>query len=144
MQDDETMDHPIEPRRPIPPAPIHPLAALVTVVLDNVFGVFEFVDPFVILLTSLTVGTLGTVTTMLIQRYLAKEEWGPSVAKGLVMGIIAGVPFSVTGTAVGVPLLAWAGLHEWVKLPAQTSRGEEASPEIVDAQVKEVDDHRNP
>ena len=76
------MDHPIEPRRPIPPAPIHPLAALVTVILDNVFGVFEFVDPFVILLTSLTVGTLGAVTTMLIQRYLAKEEWGPPSPRG--------------------------------------------------------------
>jgi len=138
------MDHPIEPRRPIPPAPIHPLAALVTVILDNVFGVFEFVDPFVILLTSLTVGTLGAVTTMLIQRYLAKEEWGPSVAKGLVMGIIAGVPFSVTGTAVGVPLLAWAGLHEWVRLPARTNPGEEAAHEIVDAEVKEVNDHPNP
>jgi len=34
-----------ESRRPIPPAPIHPLAALATIVLDNVFGVFELVDP---------------------------------------------------------------------------------------------------
>ena len=49
------------------------------------------------------------MTTMLVQRYLAKDSWGASVAKGLVMGIIAGVPFQVTGTAVGIPLLAWAG-----------------------------------
>ena len=60
------------------------------------------------------------------------------------MGIIAGVPFSVTGTAVGVPLLAWAGLHEWVKLPAQTNRTGEDSHEIVDAEVKEVGDQHNP
>src|SRR5664280_1986356 len=106
-----------EPHHPIPPAPVHPLAALATIVLDNVFGVVALVDPLAIILTSLTVGVVCTVTTTLVQRYLAKDEWGPAIAKGLVMGIVAGVPFPVTGTVVGVPLLAWSGLHKWVKLP---------------------------
>jgi hypothetical protein len=132
---------PIEPRRPIPPAPIHPLAALATIVLDNVFGVFEIVDPFALILTSAVVGTLGTVTTMMIQRYLAKDSWGASVAKGLVMGIFAGVPFQVTGTAVGIPLLAWAGLHELIKLPGlMKSQPPEQLPtteEIIDVQGKD-------
>jgi hypothetical protein len=126
------MTNAIEPRRPIPPAPIHPLAALVTIVLDNVFGVFELVDPLALVLT-----------TMLVQRHLAKDSWGASVAKGLVMGIIAGVPFQVTGTAVGIPLLAWAGLHEWVKFPVSQSKPDQfpASDEIVDGEVKDVLDH---
>jgi hypothetical protein len=135
------MTNEIEPRRqPIPPAPIHPLAALATIVLDNVFGVFEIVDPLALVFTSVTVGVLGTVTTMLVQHYLAKDEWGPSIAKGLVMGILAGVPFQVTGTAVGIPLLAWAGLHEWVKLPGLKGQPPQISPsdEIVDSEVKEV------
>lgn len=129
-----------DPRRPIPPAPIHPLAALATIVLDNVFGVIELVDPLAIIFTSLGVGMLGTVTTMLVQRYLAKDSWGASVAKGLVMGIVAGVPFQVTGTAVGIPLLAWAGLHEWVRLPAPQSPSHNLPPtdEIVDAEVRDV------
>jgi hypothetical protein len=137
------MTNAIEPRRPIPPAPIHPLAALVTIVLDNVFGVFELVDPLALVLTSVSVGVLGTVTTMLVQRHLAKDSWGASVAKGLVMGIIAGVPFQVTGTAVGIPLLAWAGLHEWVKFPVSQSKPDQfpASDEIVDGEVKDVLDH---
>jgi hypothetical protein len=134
------MTNAIEPRRPIPPAPIHPLAALATIVLDNVFGVFELVDPLALIMTSVAVGVLGTVTTMFVQHYLAKDGWGASVAKGLVMGIIAGVPFQVTGTAVGIPLLAWAGLHEWVKFPASQNQPEQlpASDEIVDAEVKDV------
>jgi hypothetical protein len=134
------MTNAIEPHHPIPPAPIHPLAALATIVLDNVFGVFEIIDPFALILTSVCVGALGTVTTMLIQRYLAKDGWGASVAKGLVMGIIAGVPFQVTGTAVGIPLLAWAGLHEWVKLPTSKDKPEQLpdSDEIVDVEVKDV------
>jgi hypothetical protein len=133
-------------RHPIPPAPVHPLAALATIVLDNVFGVIELVDPLTIILTSVSVGVLGTVTTTLVQRYLAKDEWGPALAKGLVMGIIAGVPFQVTGTAVGIPLLAWAGLHEWVKLPAakSTPGTPPASPavsdEIIDAEARDIKD----
>jgi hypothetical protein len=132
----------IEPRHPIPPAPIHPLAALATIVLDNVFGIFEIVDPLALVLTCVSVGVLGSVTTMLVQRYLAKDEWGPSIAKGLVMGIFAGVPFQVTGTAIGLPLLAWAGLHEWVKLSASKDKTEQLpssdDDEIVDAEVKDV------
>lgn len=107
----------IEPRRPIPPAPIHPLAALATIVLDNIFGWVELVDPLALALTSVSVGAIGFLTTTFVQRYLAKDGWGASVAKGLVMGVMAGVPYQVTGTAIGVPLLAWAGAHQWIKLP---------------------------
>jgi hypothetical protein len=135
------MSNQIEVRRPIPPAPIHPLAALITIVLDNFFGVFEIIDPLLLLLSSLIVGVVGAVTTTLIQRYLAKDEWGPSVAKGVAMGVVAGVPFQVAGTAIGVPLLAWAGLHEWVKRPLPPGPapiGEEG--EIVDGEVEEIKD----
>ncbi len=130
------MTNQIEPRRPIPPPPVHPLAALVTVVLDNVFGVLELVDPLVILFTSVIVAACGTLSTTLVQHYLAKDAWGKAVAKGLAMGIIAGVPFPVTGTALGVPLLAWAGLHEWIKFPPKQPRPEPG--DIVDAEYKET------
>ncbi|MDR3575951.1 MAG: hypothetical protein P4L50_18970 [Anaerolineaceae bacterium] len=136
------MNNQIEARHPIPPAPIHPLAALVTVVLDNVFGlpeIAEIVIPPAILLTSVIVGSVCTISTTLVQHYLAKDEWGPSIAKGLAMGIIAGVPFPVTGTVVGVPLLAWAGLHKWIKLPPITGQTASTDPEIVDAEYKDID-----
>ncbi len=132
------MTNQIEPRRPIPAPPINPLAAFVTVVLDNVFGVLELVDPLVILFTSVIVAAAGTVSTTLIQRHLAKDGWGKAVAKGLAMGIIAGVPFPVTGTALGVPLLAWAGLHEWIKFSPKQPRQQTADQEIVDAEYKET------
>jgi hypothetical protein len=129
-----------EIRRPIPPAPIHPLAALATIVLDNVFGVVELVDPLAIIFTSLGLGALGAVTTALVQRYLAKDTWGASVAKGMVMGIIAGAPFQVTGTFIGIPLLAWAGLHEWVKLPNSKNNPEPIPEpdEVIDVEVRNV------
>ena len=96
------MSNALESRRPVPPSPIHPLSALVTIVLDNIFGVVEIVDPLALFFTSFSVGVLNTIAVTLVQRYLAKEEWGPAIAKGVVMGIVAGVPWSVAGTAVGL------------------------------------------
>jgi hypothetical protein len=130
-----------EPRHPIPPAPVHPLAALATLVLDNLFTIPEIAGPELWVFTVPLIGGISLLTTTLVQHFLAKDRWGESVAKGLVMGIIAGVPISVTGTAVGGILLAWAGLHEWVKLPALTVKPEKPSTteEVLDAEFKEVD-----
>ena len=103
--------------RRIPAPPIHPLAAFVTIALDGVFGVVEIFDPFLLLFTSMGLGMLGAISTTLVQRFLAKDDWGASIAKGFALGIVAGVPYPVAGTAIGVPLLAWAGAHQWIKLP---------------------------
>lgn len=116
--------------RPIPAPPVHPLAALVTIALDGVFGVIEIVDPLLLLFTSLGVGVLGFTATTFVQRFLAKDEWGAAIAKGMVMGILAGVPYPVVGTAIGVPLLAWAGAHQWLKLPGGGNH------QIVEAAIK--------
>jgi hypothetical protein len=121
---------------PIPASPIHPLSALVTVLLDNLFDLPELAGPEVWMITSPLVGGLCFVATTLVQRYLAKDEWGPAIAKGLVMGIVAGVPFSVTGTATGGMFLAWAGLHQWVQLPSSRNGSSSDEHEIIDANPK--------
>ena len=127
----------IEPSRSIPPAPIHPLATLTTIVLDNIFGWVELVDPLALALTSVSVGVVGFLTTMFVQRYLAKDGWGASVAKGLVMGVIAGVPYQVTGTAIGIPLLAWAGVHQWIKLPPPKGSDQSHAPSAAEGSVND-------
>ncbi len=119
----------IEPRSAVPAPPIHPMAALATIALDGIFTLPEL-DPFLIPIVSPVVGVLGFATATLVQRFLAKDEWGAAIAKGLVMGVVAGVPYPVTGTAVGAPLLIWSGIHQWVKLP---SRG---SNQIVDEALR--------
>ncbi len=110
--------------RRIAPPPIHPMAALATLVLDGFFLVFEILDPFLLLFTSLGLGFLGLAATTLVQHYVAKEDWGPSVAKGFVMGVVSGIPYAVAGTVVGVPLLVWAGVSQWVKLPGKGSNAQ--------------------
>jgi len=110
----------MQKRTAIPAPPIHPLAALATIALDGFFTVFEILDPLMLVFISLGIGILGFLSTSLVQRYLAKDEWGAALAKGLVMGILAGVPYPVAGTAIGTPLLIWAGVHRWLSsnLPA--------------------------
>jgi len=115
----------------IPAPPIHPLAAFVTLVLDGVFGTIEVLDPFALLFTSLIIGFLGLSATSLVQHYVAKDGWGASIAKGLVMGIVAGVPYPVAGTVIGAPLLIWAGAHRWMRLP-----GRDDTPLLDDMEAK--------
>jgi hypothetical protein len=120
----------IERRPAVPAAPIHPLAALATIALDGFFSVFEILDPLMLLFISGGIGLLGFLSTAFVQRYLAKDEWGPALAKGLVMGIFAGVPYPIAGTAIGAPLLIWAGVHQWVKIPVSGNN------QIVDSAFK--------
>jgi hypothetical protein len=101
----------------VPAPPIHPLAALATIALDGVFTVLEILDPLMLLLISGGIGLLGGIATTLVQRFVANDTWGAAAAKGMVMGIVAGVPYPIAGTAVGAPLLIWSGVHQWVKLP---------------------------
>lgn len=114
----------------IPDSPIHPLAALVTIALDGIFGVVEIFDPLLLVFTSLGVGVLGGLSITLIQRFLAGDGWGAAAAKGLALGIVAGVPYPVAGTAVGAPLLAWSGLHQLLKFPGSGNN------QIVDEAAK--------
>jgi hypothetical protein len=109
--------------------PLHPLAAFTIIALDGVVGAFEIVDPFALVFTCIGVGVLGFVSTTMVQRNLAKEGWGASIAKGLVMGILAGVPYPIAGTAIGAPLLIWAGVHKWIRLPGSHSRAFLDNPE---------------
>jgi hypothetical protein len=48
-----------------------------------------------------------------LQRQLRKDRWGMALAKALVLGLVAAIPTSLTGTPVGMALLAWAGVDRW-------------------------------
>lgn len=112
-------DSSVPPANPAPPAPtagrapFHPLAAALLLVIDNLwnFADFAVIDWFLTIpLSFLTV----FVPTLWIQRRKQGDGWGKATAKAVFLGVVAAVPFSVTGTPVGLALLAWAGLkHPW-------------------------------
>lgn len=106
------------PRTSIPPTPIHPLSAFVTIVIDWLWFVVEApatlsVVGLVALLPIMLVSiTMCFVSVLLVQRFVSRDDWGASIAKGVVMGIAAGVPYPVIGTILGSTLLGWAGIHK--------------------------------
>jgi hypothetical protein len=120
MEEAETSDKYQAAAKPlffIPPAPVHPLSSLVTIVLDLLWKGAEagatlsvVAAPGVPLLI-LVSGATCFASVTIIQRYVDHDSWGTAIAKASAMGIVAGVPFFVTGTVVGGVLLGWAGVH---------------------------------
>lgn len=113
-----------EQRNIIPESPVHPLSSFVTIVIDGLWGILQIeatlsIALIPVLLPMIVIsGLTCALTVALVQRYVARDSWGASIAKGLVMGVAAGVPYPVTGTALGGTLLGWAGLHEledWIR-----------------------------
>lgn len=95
------------------PAPIreafHPAAAALLVLVDNLWMLPEFAVVTWWLTIPLSFLSVFSVT-LFIQRALGRNPWGVAIAKALFFGGVAAVPLSVTGTPVGLALLAWAGV----------------------------------
>jgi hypothetical protein len=92
----------------------HFLSAFVTIVLDWLWLTFELLATLFevgLVFTSVALGLLCSIIVMLIQRFSASDDWGAATAKGLVMGMVAGVPYPVIGTVVGALLASWSGIR---------------------------------
>ena len=85
---------------------LHPYSAGLLILMDNVFwGVnalsLGLSTPIISVSAFLITGTI----TLLIQKYLAKESMGKSFTKGVITGVLAGIPTSLAGTALGAAVL---------------------------------------
>ena len=105
----------------IPNAPVHMLSALVVIALDWIWG---FVEKFATIsvigivmlpILSITLFFVTFLAVLFIQHVLDRDRLTVCAAKGVALGIIAAVPYQIIGTAVGVPLLAWAGINQLTK-----------------------------
>ncbi len=95
---------------------IHPYSAGLLIIFDNVFFGANAVTmglgtPIIAMIAFCVTGT----GVFLTQRFLVEEATGPSLARGFVIGSLAGVPTSITGTGAGLALLARAGLRRLLK-----------------------------
>lgn len=114
-----------QPKPAVSEPPVHYLSALVTIILDWLWGVPELTaEASVVGLVSVPLFMLATggtcfIAVTMIQHFVAGDGWGKSIAKGLVMGIIAGIPIMVAGTAVGGILVGWAGVGGLTKMLAR-------------------------
>lgn len=96
------------PARPAD-GPVHPLAAALLVFVDNLWMLADWNAVTWFLTIPLSFLSVSLVTVG-IQRFLHRDSWGKALGKGLILGVLAGIPTSITGTPVGLGLLTWAGI----------------------------------
>ena len=106
---------PPEPARVAPPSasfegpPIHALSALILVAVDSLWAVFDFMPPIWIIAIP---GCFAAVfvPTFLIQKHLKRDTTGRALAFATLLAVLAAIPTPITGTPIGLGLLAWTGL----------------------------------
>lgn len=100
----------VEDRR----APFHAVSALMLIGVDNLWNLEEFAAPPLMVVTIPLSFLSVLLATAWIQRRLHGDRPRMAWLKALFLAVVAAVPFSVTGTPVGLALLAWAGIrHPW-------------------------------
>lgn len=90
--------------------PIHPLSALLLVVVDN----FWLLPEWAVVTWSVTVPLAFASVFLLtfgIQKFVKKDPARRAFLYSTVLGLLAAIPTSITGTPVGLALLAWTGLN---------------------------------
>ncbi len=90
-------------------APVHPLAAALLIFVDNLWMLADWNAVTWFLTIPLSFLSVA-FPTFFLQRFLHRDGWGKSLGKGLLLGVLAGVPTSLMGTPVGLALLTWAGI----------------------------------
>ncbi len=96
--------------------PVHVLSALLLLVVDNLWNLADWmVIDWVITIPLSFCSVFFPV--FLIQKLLKKDSFGRALALALLLAVIAAVPTSVTGTPVGVALLAWTGISKLLPRP---------------------------
>ena len=100
---------PVQPVAPAEGPPIHSLSALILVAVDSLWAIFDWVPPVWIVAIPACFAAVF-VPTYLIQRHLRNDSKGRALTFATILAVLAAIPTPITGTPVGLGLLAWTGL----------------------------------
>ena len=89
--------------------PIHGLSALILVAVDSLWAVFDWVPPVWIVAIPACFAAVF-IPTYLIQRHLKQDSKNRALTFATILAVLAAIPTPITGTPVGLGLLAWTGL----------------------------------
>lgn len=115
---------------------IHRLSGAWIFLIDNFFfGVTAMTGGLAVPLSCALAFLTGGVGVFLIQKLINKDSFGQAFVRGLMAGVLAGIPISIAGTVYGGWVLAMSGMRK-EDLP-------EAQPPIeVQASVEDNADQR--
>ncbi len=93
---------------------IHPLAALLLIIIDNLWTLADWAVlawTATIPLAFLAVG----LPSFFIQKFMKGDPTGRALAVSSFLGVLAAVPTPITGTAIGALALGFAGFRYFRK-----------------------------
>ncbi|WP_322042429.1 hypothetical protein [Paraburkholderia sp. J67] len=105
-------------------SPIHLLSALVTVSVDKLWDgmLLDMAKQMpleqkarFLLIVGLLLFVITTVSTTLTQSKVDTDSPGVALAKGLAMGVLAGLPYTFSSTEMGLLFIGWSGINELQK-----------------------------
>ena len=109
---------------------IHRLSGAWIFLIDNFFfGVTAMTGGLAVPLSCALAFLTGGVGVFLIQKLINKDSFGQAFARGLMAGVLAGIPISIAGTVYGGWVLAMSGMRKKDLPEAQTPIEVQASVE---------------
>jgi hypothetical protein len=89
--------------------PIHALSALILIAVDSLWALFDWAPP--VWIVAIPFCFLAVfVPTFLIQKILRKDSNARALTFASILAVLAAIPTPITGTPIGLGLLAWTGL----------------------------------
>lgn len=103
--------------------PVHALSALILVAVDSLWATFDWMPAdWVVAIPSCFAAVF--VPSYLIQRHLKGDSKGRALTLATVLAVLAAIPTPITGTPIGLGLLAWTGLGKLLgRTPPNQSGG---------------------
>ena len=89
--------------------PIHALSALILVAVDSLWAAFDLLPPIWIVAIPACFAAVF-IPTFMIQKHLKHDSNGRAATFATILAVLAAIPTPITGTPVGLGLLAWTGL----------------------------------
>ena len=90
---------------------LHGYSGALLIVVDNaLWGANLVTLGIATALVSLLAFLFTGIGVFLVQKFMAEDIAGVAIAKGFVVGVLAGVPTSIVGTLGGIYILGKAGI----------------------------------
>jgi hypothetical protein len=93
---------------------IHPFSGILVLLIDNLlFGANALSVGLSLPIVCTLAFIITGISVFFIEKHMDNNSTAGSVLRALVLAILAGVPTSIAGTAIGAIILSWAGLKKF-------------------------------
>jgi hypothetical protein len=94
--------------------PIHPLSAVLLIAIDNLWLLADWAALLWVVTIPLSFFAV-CIPVYLVQKHMRGDPSGRAMAIAALLGVLAAIPTSITGSTAGLMVLGYAGLYRLVR-----------------------------